>query len=183
MYPCFKNVQLLILLIVVYLLSKIRFMIQRIQTLWLFLAGFTLFGLFLFPYLNYIDLVGLGKKVLVTGTYTSVNNESVKQDGFLLQTISAVIVGLFPLFIIMQFKNRKLQKQLIFGQIALTILLGIWMYVSASSILSNTSQFLNANNIGVGFFLLPVSILFLGLAFGGIRNDEKLIKSADRLRS
>jgi hypothetical protein len=44
------------------------------------------------------------------------------------------------------------------------------------------NQFLGAGTIGVGFFLLPVSIIFLSLALGAIRKDEKLIKSADRLR-
>lgn len=61
-------------------------MIQRIQTLWLFLGALTIFGLFIFPYVNYIDLVGLGKKVLVTGVYSSANNEMTKMESHLLQT-------------------------------------------------------------------------------------------------
>jgi len=54
--------------------------------------------------------------------------------------------------------------------------------MSASSTLSLISQSFGAANIGVGFFLLPVAVIFLSMAIGGIRKDEKLIKSADRLR-
>ncbi|MCA5004161.1 DUF4293 domain-containing protein [Sphingobacterium bovistauri] len=157
-------------------------MIQRIQTIWLLLATVVILGLFMFPYLNYIDLVGLGKKLFVTGEYSAVNNESVKQSSFLLQTIATVVVALVPLITIFQFKNRKLQIKLIYLSIVLIALLGVWMYVSSISTLALISQNFGANNIGVGFFLLPIAIIILAMAIGGIRKDEKLIKSADRLR-
>ena len=41
---------------------------------------------------------------------------------------------------------------------------------------------LGANNYGIGLILPSLAILFIILAIRGIRNDEKLIKSADRLR-
>jgi hypothetical protein len=157
-------------------------MIQRIQTIWLLLATVVILGLFIFPYLNYTDLVGLGKKLFVTGEYSAVNNESVKQSSFILQTIATIVVALVPLITIFQFKNRKLQIKLIYVSIAFIALLGVWMYFSSVATLDLISQSFGANNIGVGFFLLPVSIIFLAMAIGGIRKDEKLIKSADRLR-
>jgi|SRR5690606_493390 len=157
-------------------------MIQRIQTIWLLLATVVILGLFIFPYLNYIDLVGLGKKLFVTGEYSAVNNESVKQKSFILQTLGTIVVALVPLITIFQFKNRKLQIKLIYLSIALVVLLGVWMYFTATSTLQLISQSFGANNIGVGFFLLPVAIILLAMALGGIRKDEKLIRSADRLR-
>ena len=157
-------------------------MLQRIQTIWLLLAAVVLLGLFVFPYLNYIDLVGLGKKLFVTGAYSSVNNEAVKQESFLLQTVATVVLALIPFATIFLYSNRKLQLKLIYIEIVLIALFGVWIYSSASSTLATISQSVGAQNIGVGFFLLPVSIIFLAMAIGGIRNDEKLIKSADRLR-
>ena len=157
-------------------------MIQRIQTIWLLLAAVILLGLFVFPYLNYIDLVGLGKKLFVTGSYSSVNNEAVKQESFILQSIATVVLAIIPFTTIFLYNNRKLQLKLIYLEIVLIALFGIWIYLSASSILATISQSVGAQNIGVGFFLLPISIIFLAMAIGGIRNDEKLIKSADRLR-
>jgi len=67
--------------------------------------------------------------------------------------------------------------------VVLILLFGAWLYGAASAALTAASQSLSAQNIGVGFFLLPISIIFLFMAMGGIRKDEKLIKSADRLRS
>lgn len=157
-------------------------MIQRIQTIWLLLASVVILGLFMFPYLNYTDLVGLGKKLLVTGEYSAVNNETVKQNSFTLQMIATIVTALMPFITIFQFKNRKLQIKLIYVTIVLIVLLGVWMYFTSSATLDLISQSFGANNIGVGFFLLPVAIIFLAMAIGGIRKDEKLIKSADRLR-
>lgn len=157
-------------------------MLQRIQTVWLFLATLVILGLFIFPYLNYIDLVGLGRKLLVTGEYSAVNNESVKQSSFVLQTIATIFVALVPIVTIFQFKNRKLQVKLIYLTQVLIVLMGGCMYFTATSKLSLISQGFNAQNIGVGFFLLPVAIILLVMAINGIRKDDKLIKSADRLR-
>ncbi|SUJ14098.1 Uncharacterised protein [Sphingobacterium spiritivorum] len=157
-------------------------MIQRIQTVWLLLAGVTIFALFLFPYLQYIDVAGIGRKLLVSGSYTAVNGESVKEESFILQSIATVVLGLIPVYIIFKFKDRKMQIKLIFLQMVLVVLFFFWLYSFSGDILSKTSQYLSASNIGVGFFLFPVAIVFLSLAFGGIRKDERLIKSAERLR-
>ncbi len=157
-------------------------MIQRIQTVWLLLSSLVLFALFLFPYVSYIDLVGLGKNIYVSGVYSSVNNVATKESTFLLMSIATVVLALIPLFIIFKFRNRKLQLTLILIQVILICLFAIWMFIAANSILSLINQSIGASNIGIGFFLLPVSIVLLGLAIRGIRNDNKLIKSADRLR-
>ncbi|WP_156307856.1 DUF4293 domain-containing protein [Sphingobacterium endophyticum] len=157
-------------------------MIQRIQTIWLLLSSLVLLGLFIFPFVGYIDLVGLGKNIYVTGVYSSANNVTTKESSFLLMSIATVVLALIPIFIIFQFKNRKLQLTLILVQVILICLFAVWMFVSANNILGLINQSIGASNIGIGFFLLPVSILCLAFAIRGIRNDNKLIKSADRLR-
>lgn len=162
--------------------KELAIMIQRIQTIWLFLSGLVLLGLFVFPYVNYIDLVGLGKRIYVTGVYSYANNDVIRQESYLLQAILTVLLAIFPVYIIFKFKNRKLQIKLSYLQIVLVVLLAAWMYFSAGNVLSTNSQSLGADNIGIGFFLIPVSIILLAMAIGGIRKDEKLIKSANRLR-
>lgn len=157
-------------------------MIQRIQSIWLFLASVTVFALFLFPYLQYADLGGMGKALKVTGVYHGVEGQAVRAGFFILQTIATILLGLFPLYIIFKFRQRKQQIRLVILEIVLLLLFGVWLYVSASAALTEANQSLSARNIGVGFFLLPISIVFLGMAAGAIRKDEKLIKSADRLR-
>ncbi|WP_262248833.1 DUF4293 domain-containing protein [Parapedobacter soli] len=157
-------------------------MIQRIQSVWLFLASATIFALFLFPYLQYADLDGIGRALKVTGAYQGLEGQAVRTEFFVLQTIATVLLGLFPLYIIFKFRQRKQQLWLIALEIILLLLFGIWLYGSASATLTAEGQALSARNMGVGLFLLPVSIIFLCMAIGGIRKDEKLIKSADRLR-
>lgn len=157
-------------------------MIQRIQSIWLFLASATLFALFLFPYLQYADLGGMGKALKVTGVYHGVEGQAVRAEFFIGQTIATVLLGIFPLYIIFRFRQRKQQVRLIVLEIILLLLFAVWLYVSASTVLTEARQFLSARNIGVGFFLLPISMVFLGMAMGAIRKDEKLVKSADRLR-
>ncbi|SEL45505.1 DUF4293 domain-containing protein [Parapedobacter koreensis] len=157
-------------------------MIQRIQSVWLFLASATIFALFLFPYLQYADIGGVGKALKVTGVYHGLEGQAIREEFFILQTIATVLLGIFPLYIIFKFRNRKHQIQLIILEIVLILLFGAWLYTAASTALTEARQFLSAQNIGVGFFLLPISIIFLFMAMGGIRNDAKLIKSADRLR-
>lgn len=157
-------------------------MIQRIQTVWLFVATIILFGLFLFPYVSFIDLVGLGKQIYITGVYSSHNNETVRESSSIVLAIYAGIVAVVPLFIIFQYKNRKRQILLTLVEIVLVVLLGLWMWSTAHATLDVINQTLQAGNVGVSFFLLPLAIIFLGMAIGGIRKDEKLIKSANRLR-
>ena len=157
-------------------------MIQRIQSVWLFLASVTLFALFLFPYLQYSDIDGVGKALKITGVYHGLDGQAIRDEFFILQTVATVLLGIFPLYIIFLFRNRKQQLRFIVLEIILVVLFGGWLYVAASGALTEANQSLSARNIGVGFFLLPISIIFLLMAMGGIRKDEKLIKSADRLR-
>ncbi len=157
-------------------------MIQRIQSIWLFLASATLFALFLFPYLQYSDVGGIGKALKVTGMYHGLEGQAIQDEFFVLQTLATVLLGVFPLFIIFKFRNRKQQLRLIVLEIILVLLFGAWLYASATTALMEANQSLSAANIGVGFFLLPIGIIFLLMAMAGIRKDEKLIKSADRLR-
>lgn len=157
-------------------------MIQRIQSIWLLLSSLCLFGLFLFPYLMYSNPVGLGKSIYVTGVFSSLNNVQTKESSFLVLTIAAVLLALIPIGIIFLFRNRKLQLKLILLEVILICLFAVWMWVSASGIWDMNNEDIKVSNIGVGYFLLPVSVLFLSFAIRGIRTDEKLIKSADRLR-
>jgi len=130
----------------------------------------------------YSNPVGLGKSIYVTGVFSSLNNVETKESSFLLLTIATVVLALIPILIIFFFKDRKLQLKLILLQVILVCLLAVGMWFSASSIWDMNNEDIKVSNIGVGYFILPISILFLSFAIRGIRNDEKLIKSADRLR-
>ena len=157
-------------------------MIQRIQSVWLFLASVTIFALFLFPYLQYTGADDLALALKVTGRYGASGGHAVRQELFVLQTIGTVLLGVFPLYIIFRFGQRKMQVRLSMLAAALVVLFGGWLYSAASAALGAAGQQFSTTNIGVGFFLLPIAIIFLFMAVGAIRKDEKLVRSADRLR-
>lgn len=155
-------------------------MIQRIQSVWLFLATTAIFALFLFPYVQVLTPEGAGRAVKVTGVYESINGQVVQTEPFLALTIATVILGLLPFAIIFLYKNRKQQITLSYITILLILGFSFWTAQVAKGEAGTTD--LQLHNYGLGVILLPLAILFIILALKGIRKDEKLIRSADRLR-
>ena len=157
-------------------------MIQRIQTVWLFLASGTLLLLFLFPYLQYFDNYGVGMAIKITGIYQGVSEGVVQVESNILQTLATVIASFVPLLIISFFRDRKKQIKLALINILVVFLLGLWFFFTAKSAVQLVNKSIAIENIGIGALLVPLSMVFLLLAIKGIRKDEKLIKSVDRLR-
>jgi heme/copper-type cytochrome/quinol oxidase subunit 3 len=160
--------------------SNYQPMLQRVQTIWLFFATAAIFSLFLFPYLQVINPDGTSKAVKVTGVYESIGGNIVQTEPFLALTIVTVILGLIPFLAIFLFKNRKRQMMLCYICIAGILGFSFWMVQTAKQVLGNIT--LQTENYGLGVILPSLSVLFVILALRGIRSDEKLIKSAERLR-
>lgn len=159
-------------------------MIQRIQTIWLLLSSVTIFALFLFPYVQFFDSNGIAMALKVNGVLSSSGGENQLSSsfGFILQAIATVILGVLPLFTIINYKNRKKQVTIILVTIVLIILFGAWLFMSASNAVAEVNKTISIDNIGIGALLVPLYVVFQLLALKGINKDTKLIKSADRLR-
>ncbi len=157
-------------------------MIQRIQTIWLLLASVLMFALFLFPYLQFAGADGLGQALKVSGTYGIVDGQPVRIANSWLLAAATILIGLFPLYIVFQFKNRKKQINLIRLAMLAVALLGGWFYFNVDQAMTAAGQTLAVANIGVGFFLLPLVLILFWMASSAIQKDEKLVRSADRLR-
>ncbi len=155
-------------------------MLQRIQSVWLFLATATLFALLLFPYLQIIDVTGAPKVFKATGIYESVNGQVVQTKPFTGLTIGAVVLGLLPFVIIFLYKDRKRQVSLCYITIILILGYIFWLLETTKDFVGSLN--LKPENYGIGVLLPSLAILFLIFAIKGIRKDEKLVKSADRLR-
>ena len=155
-------------------------MLQRVQTIWLFFATAALFCLFLFPYIQVLNADGTAKALKVTGVYQNMGGQVVQTEPFLPLTIATVLVGLLPFVIIFFYQNRK--KQIMICYLSILAILGysFWLVQTARQVLGNIT--LQVDNYGIGVILPSLAILFIILALRGIRNDEKLIKSVDRLR-
>ena len=137
-------------------------MIQRIQTIYLFLA-FVVTGILPF----FIPL------------WTMADGKAF----FFMQNQEYVIVlGLsttLSLLSIISYKKR--QNQFVIGRLNIIlnlILLGLFVYRS----LNLSGETLAVSEKGIGMFLPIVAIVLLVLANKAIKKDEDLVKSVDRLR-
>lgn len=141
-------------------------MIQRIQSVWLLLAALVMAAIFYFPSYKFE-----GSSMLPM----SIGDDFV---GIILAALS-ILLSLFAIF---KFKTRKTQISLAWLNILVCIGLQAWLFIRINNF---NSQPTNANIAGhywVGSFVPIVVIILLFMAKAGIRKDEKLVKSLDRLR-
>jgi Domain of unknown function (DUF4293) len=135
-------------------------MIQRIQTIWLLLAAAASFATL--------------KLSFYSGNKDNNLFEELTGSSHFLLMILSVAVGLLALITIFLYKNRKLQIRLsLLGIVLQLAVLAVYFqqiktYVQGNFTLTSAVS-----------FIIPV---FFILAWLGIRKDEKLIKSMDRLR-
>ena len=152
-------------------------MIQRLQSVFLALAAISMSLLFSKP-MSFATI----DQPLPAGTQESMLADGVfnTQDHVILLVL-VILAILIPLVTIFLFKNRPLQMKLSRITIAL---------VSLAVILTIILFNIDYKNISIGTevtieygYILPVlAIVFLALALRFIRKDEKLVRSADRLR-
>ncbi|MDR6843513.1 DUF4293 domain-containing protein [Flavobacterium granuli] len=137
-------------------------MIQRIQTIYLFLT-FLVVGVspFIFPLWTLSD----GKEYL-----------------FMQNQFYVILFGLstaITIYSIISFKKR--QTQFVANRLNIVlnlILLGLFVYHS----LNLSGETLVVSEKGIGMFLPILAIVLLVLANKAIKKDEDLVKSVDRLR-
>lgn len=153
-------------------------MLQRIQTVYLFIASLSIYGLFLFPVASVFNNLG-ATKIMVTGAYQTIGNQVVQTQSFLMLNIATAILGLLPLILIFLFKNRNQQQVLIYGLVVIVLAHSYWLTQTVQNI---SQSVLKISDYGIGAGLPSITILFLVLAAKAVGRDEKLVKSADRLR-
>jgi magnesium-transporting ATPase (P-type) len=153
-------------------------MLQRKQTLWMLLA--VICAALTFKFSFYSGNVEVGQNGHVFLQEKAVPILSFGKDsagaGSVLILIVTVLLLAGTLINIFNFKARKKQLWITIGLIFLS-LLNIFLYWWKSGSPSFTE---GSYNLGAALSLaIPVFLIF---AANGIRKDEKLVKSADRLR-
>ncbi len=144
-------------------------MIQRIQTIFLFLAAASFGGLFGLPFAKSdVSMAGLFEDQV----YNVFDNPIL---------IGLVALGiLLSIVAIFMFKNRKSQVKIVYGVITLAILTII---VAILLVFQDSESDISGNiQEGMGLGLPIFSIIFGFLANRFIKKDDKLVKSMDRLR-
>jgi len=155
-------------------------MLQRIQSIYLLLASLAIYALFLFPLVHNVYVDGKPLTIMVTGVFQDVNGQLTHTQFFTALTAATAVIGLIPLIIIFLYKNRKQQVALCYSTMLVVVGLTFWMAQSVKPVMGDAQ--IDTHNWGIGLLLSSVSMVFLVMAIKGVQRDEKLVKSADRLR-
>ncbi len=158
-------------------------MIQRIQTIYLFLAALAAACTFFFPYAHFYSGDLKVAEYAMFGVF-NVQSDILESTGafdFPVWIIGA-LVTILPFAAIFLYKNRPLQHRL--ARFGYLINLGyvVFLFFAIDSI--HTTIFQDELQVlhHVGFYLPVIAIVFCFLAVRGIKKDEALVKSLDRIR-
>ena len=156
-------------------------MIQRKQTIFLLLVILALAVSFFFPLAEFI---GANESIVlfVQKAHSLVPDSAFNKNVyFSLPLLSATgFVMLFSLIAIFLYKNRKAQMQVIKVCILVEIIfIGLFFFYYVSKLEALTG---GSAEYKTAVFMPLVALVFLVLAYRGVLQDEKLVRSADRLR-
>lgn len=150
-------------------------MIQRIQTIYLALAGLLSLALFFMPIVYYFTPKGI---IYLQPCTFSTLMESWAFLSYLLPLVLALTSAL-AIYAIFQFKNRRKQLKIV----AVSFLANIIFVLSAYWITYLIEmQKGSVAHYTIGAIFPVVSIIALSLASKAIKKDEALVQSANRIR-
>jgi len=149
-------------------------MIQRIQTLWFFLAAATAVLMFFFPVIELSSDNGL--HIYQYNTISIAGIDNLIQSGNIVAGLTGIIAFL-SFFSIFLFKKRNLQMR-----ICIFISLLVLFLVALISYFSLTREGNAVVTIGLSAILPIIIFIFILMARRGVRKDELLVMAADRLR-
>ncbi|MBN2633352.1 MAG: DUF4293 domain-containing protein [Bacteroidales bacterium] len=155
-------------------------MFQRIQTLYLILTTI-LSGIFLNCHI--IKFPDGQKNILSIGSggLSLTNSTGGKETLYILLLITIVVLGIFLISLTTVFLYRKRRTQMKLAAVCIVlscILILASAYYYANVAMNYEGSFRPGFNILVG----PLILILSWLSYRGIRKDEELVKSYDRLR-
>jgi hypothetical protein len=155
-------------------------MIQRIQSLYLSLITMLSALLFYGDCLSFAEKSGSVIKATFSGLFRSTSEHGIH---FIVKiyplTILIIIIPVVSFLSIFLFKKRTLQLWVVFSLILLIVgQIIVFIFYSVSLVKTYEASLL----FDFRMIFPPIMLLFSILAFLGIRQDEQLVKSYDRLR-
>ena len=139
-------------------------MIQRIQSLFLFLSSASFWSLFALPIAS--------SPTADSNIFKDLLLNLSDHPGLMGLSVAGGLISLIAIFL---FNNRRLQSSMAYLAIGCSLGvagLGYWLYSSVDV----------AASLGVGIGMPIVGLIMAILALTFISKDEKLVKSMDRLR-
>ncbi|MCH2197921.1 MAG: DUF4293 domain-containing protein [Flavobacteriales bacterium] len=156
-------------------------MLQRIQTVYLLLAVISLVVVFFVDIAHFADAAGIESELSLY-KITNGNGEIGKVEYGMLPVALIAVTAAILFATILQYRNRNVQSKIIRMCYVLLLLcvVAIWYFTDQNywSLEIAEPQF----SYSIGFFMPFVAFAFTFLASRGIRKDEQLVKSLDRIR-
>ncbi len=155
-------------------------MIQRVQTIYLLLAVIILGMAFFFSLGSFAE-AGSRYTIYMTGIYDGEN--TLVKDSIFFYTSSgiAALTGILLSVTIFLYNKRSLQMKLVtVGQFLELVLLVLVIMLISPPFEGIVKEV--AVDYGIGTFLPAVAFAFSWLGRRGIKKDEELVRSVDRLR-
>lgn len=158
-------------------------MIQRIQSVYLAIAFLALMVLFFLPVASYLSDFLYSKFYITHLASLTPGTDPVMNDNIILPLgIFNGIIAFISLFAIFLYRKRMLQSKLVkLGILLNIVMISLIFFVYSPMISRSTGTEANYAD-GWGLYLILIALLMLILANRAIIKDEKLVRSADRLR-
>ena len=150
-------------------------MLQRKQSLWLMLSACVLGLTYFIPF---------GVKMLSSvGTEQIVSTPLYNYSFFPIMVLT-LLGMLLPVITIFLFKNRSLQMRLIIISMGLQGAALVSMILKCIDKTEGNKFVLGmlGSQLYIGLAIPLISLILLYMAYHGVHSDEKLVKSADRMR-
>lgn len=146
-------------------------MIQRIQSIYLLLASLGFGSLFLFPFATSTNPIPQYLQDMVYNIQDS--------PVLLILTIVGILIAFGAIFL---YNNRRLQQKMAI----FVIICSIFIPLVAVLLMYNEGTAFNQETTVIedqaGIYMPAISLIFGFLAYRGIKKDDKIVKSMDRLR-
>lgn len=156
-------------------------MIQRIQTVYLIIAGILL-AIPVMLELSLATVVIDGGEYRLSPVTASLVTDAFTDKVFGSFTIAAAFaLSLFlTVYAVMQYKNRKFQMRLVQLALFLQPVIGVVVFFYADKL----AQLAEGGTVNYQPVLavLVINVVLYVLALKGIKKDDELVRSADRLR-
>ncbi|QCR24069.1 DUF4293 domain-containing protein [Pontibacter sp. SGAir0037] len=166
-------------------------MIQRIQTVFLFLVVVAMVSMLFLPLWSKTDATTNETVVLTAWNlkshFLNAQGESasagdIPSRGTIAIGLLAIAAAVIALYEIFQFKSRLNQMKLgLLNSLLLAATLGTTFYY-ATYVGNDMVQANNSGDYHAGFFMPVLGLLLNALANRFIKRDEDLVRSVDRLR-
>lgn len=158
-------------------------MIQRIQTVYLLLAAISGVLTFFLPFAHFLQ-DGMKLSEYAVFGFFNVQSDIFESNGpfGFPAWIFSVLAVVFPAVAVFLYKNRPLQLRMARMGFLMNLGFIVYLFFAIDTLFEQNYGPDQEVLYHVGFYLPVVAIAFLFLAVRGIKKDEALVKSLDRIR-